>query len=116
MGVQVAALIPLKCSARCAVPCFRASFVHWALSESRNSMKLYTFDGSPTSRVVLLFCAEEGIAFEKVDVDLLAGAHLSEKFKQINPCAFVPVLEDGDLRLTESSAILKYLADKSESK
>ena len=79
-------------------------------------MKLYTFDGSPTSRVVLLFCAEEGIAFEKVDVDLLAGAHLSEKFKQINPCSFVPVLEDGDLRLTESSAILKYLADKYESK
>jgi glutathione S-transferase len=27
----------------------------------------------------------------------------------------VPVLEDGDLRLTESSAILKYLADKIDS-
>jgi glutathione S-transferase len=79
-------------------------------------MKLYTFDGSPTSRVVLLFCAEEGIEFEKVDVDLLAGAHLSEKYKQLNPCSFVPVLEDGDFRLTESSAILKYLADKYESK
>lgn len=79
-------------------------------------MKLYTFDGSPTSRVVMLFCAEEGIKFEKVDVDLLSGAHLSEQYKQINPCGFVPVLEDGDLRLTESSAILKYLADKYESK
>jgi glutathione S-transferase len=65
---------------------------------------------------VLLFCAEHGIQFEKVDVDLLSGAHLSEKYKQINPCAFVPVLEDGDFRLTESSAILKYLADKHESK
>jgi len=79
-------------------------------------MKLYTFDGSPTSRVVLLFCAEEGIPFEKVEVDLLSGAHLSEEYKRINPCAFVPVLEDGDLRLTESSAILKYLADKHESR
>lgn len=79
-------------------------------------MKLYTFDGSPTSRIVLLFCAEEGIEFEKIDVDLLAGAHLSEKYKQLNPCSFVPVLEDGDLRLTESSTILKYLADKYESK
>lgn len=78
-------------------------------------MRLYTFDGSPTSRVVLLFCAEEGIEFEKVDVDLLSGAHLSEEYRRINPCAFVPVLEDGDLRLTESSAILKYLADKHES-
>ena len=26
----------------------------------------------------------------------------------------MPVLEDGDFRLTESSAILKYLADKFE--
>jgi glutathione S-transferase len=79
-------------------------------------MKLYTFDGSPTSRVVLLFCAEEGIEFEKIDVDLLAGAHLSESYKTINPCGFVPVLEDGDLRLTESSTILRYLADKHQSK
>jgi len=79
-------------------------------------MKLYTFDGSPTSRMVLLFCAEEGIEFEKVDVDLLAGAHLSESYKRINPCSLVPVLEDGDYRLTESSAILKYLAEKYDSK
>jgi glutathione S-transferase len=30
----------------------------------------------------------------------------------MNPSAMVPMLEDGDFRLTESSAILKYLADK----
>lgn len=79
-------------------------------------MKLYTFDGSPTSRIVLLFCAEERIQFEQVDIDLLAGAHVSESFRNINPSALVPVLEDGDFRLTESSTILKYLADKFESK
>jgi glutathione S-transferase len=79
-------------------------------------MKLYTFDGSPTSRVILLFCAEEQIPFERIDVDLLAGAHLSESFREINPCSFVPVLEEGDFRLTESSTILRYLADKVESK
>ena len=78
-------------------------------------MKIYAFDGSPTSRVVLLFCAEERIAFEKIDVDLMTGAQLSEGYKVINPCSFVPVLEDGDFRLTESSAILKYLADRFES-
>jgi len=66
--------------------------------------------------MILLFCAEERIDVEKIDVDLLSGAHLSEDYKKINPCAFVPVLEDGDFRLTESSAILKYLADKYDSK
>ncbi len=79
-------------------------------------MKLYAFDGSPTSRTVLLFCAEEGIDFEKVDIDLLAGAHLTESYRKVNPCAFVPALEAGDYRLSESSAILKYLADKFDSK
>jgi len=79
-------------------------------------MKLYTFDGSPTSRMILLFCAEEGLEFEKVDIDLLAGAHLTEGYQNINPCALVPVLEDDEYRLTESSASLKYLADKHESK
>ncbi len=74
-------------------------------------MKLYTFDGSPTSRVILLFCLESEIPFEKVDIDLLAGEHLSATYKSVNPCALVPMLEDGEFRLTESSAILKYLAD-----
>jgi len=66
--------------------------------------------------MVLLFCTEERIEFEKVDVDLLSGAHLSDSFKKVNPCALVPVMQDGDFRLTESSAILKYLADKHDSR
>jgi glutathione S-transferase len=80
-------------------------------------MKIYAFDGSPTSRIVLLFCAEERIEFEKVDINLMEGAHLAESYKAINPCSLVPVLEeDEDFRLSESSAILKYLAEKFESR
>ena len=33
-------------------------------------------------------------------------------YTAVNPNNLVPMIEDGDLRLTESSAILKYLADK----
>jgi glutathione S-transferase len=45
-------------------------------------------------------------------VDILKGAHYQEPYASLNPNRMVPMLEDGDLRLTEASAILKYLADK----
>jgi len=75
-------------------------------------MKLYMHPVSMTSRPVRLFVAESGIQLDEQVVDLMAGEHYKEPFASINPNRMVPVLEDGDLRLTESSAILKYLADK----
>ena len=78
-------------------------------------MKLYMHPVSMTSRPVRLFIAESGIDVEEQIVDLMTGEHYKEPFVSINPNRMVPVLEDGDLRLTESSAILKYLADKIDS-
>jgi glutathione S-transferase len=78
-------------------------------------MKLYFHPASTASRPVVLFCAEAGISYEPVVVDILTGAHHREPFLSLNPSKMVPVLEDGDLVLTESSAILKYLADKAGS-
>jgi glutathione S-transferase len=75
-------------------------------------VKLYYHPASTTSRPVVLFAAETGIALELQIVDLFTGAHLQESFAVINPNRMVPVLEDGDFRMSESSAILKYLADK----
>jgi glutathione S-transferase len=75
-------------------------------------MKLYMHPVSMTSRPVRLFIAENGIDVDEQMVDLMAGEHYQEPFTSINPNRLVPVLEDGDFRLTESSAILKYLADK----
>ncbi len=75
-------------------------------------MKLYCHPASTTSRPVMLFAAENGIVLDKQIVDLFTGEHYQQPFEAINPNHLVPVLEDGDLRLTESSAILKYLADK----
>jgi len=75
-------------------------------------MKLYMHPVSTTSRAVRLFAAENGIAMDEQVIDLMTGEHTQEPFATINPNRLVPVLEDGDLRLTESSAILKYLADK----
>ena len=75
-------------------------------------MKLYMHPVSMTSRPVRLFIAENDIKVEEVLVDLMTGEHTKEAYASLNPNKLVPLLVDGDLRLTESSAILKYLADK----
>lgn len=75
-------------------------------------MKLHMHPASITSRPVRLLIAEKGLDVEEVLVDLMTGAHHQEPFVSFNPNRLVPVLEDGDLKLTESSAILKYLAEK----
>jgi glutathione S-transferase len=63
----------------------------------------------------MLFCAEEKIAYEPVVVDLMTGAHHQEPFAKMNASRQIPVLEDEGFILTESSAILKYLAEKTGS-
>ena len=74
-------------------------------------MKLYYHPASTTSRPLALFIAESGLKLDMVVVDLFTGEQYKPAFEAINPNHMVPVLEDGDFRLTESSAILKYLAD-----
>ena len=75
-------------------------------------MKLYMHPVSMTSRPVRLFVADSKIDCDQQLVDVMTGEHLQPPYGAINPNRLVPVLEDGDFRLTESSAILKYLADK----
>jgi glutathione S-transferase len=78
-------------------------------------MKLYYHPASTTSRPIMLFAQDSGIDLEYRLVDLFTGEQYKDEFLAVNPCHMVPVLEDGDFRLTESSAILKYLADAIES-
>ena len=78
-------------------------------------MKLYYHPISTTSRPIMLFAAEAGIPLEMQVVDLFTGEHLQPPYSGVNPNRMVPTLEDGDFRLSENSAILKYLADKVDS-
>src|SRR5260221_12220348 len=78
-------------------------------------MKLYHHPASTTSRPIVLFAAEQGIPLDLQVVDIFTGEHRKSPYEAINPNHLVPVLEDGDFRLTESSAIMKYLADKTGS-
>jgi len=78
-------------------------------------MKLYYHPASTTSRPLVMFMEDNAIPVDLQVVDLFTGEHLGERYAALNPSCLVPMLEDGDFRLTESSAILKYLADLVES-
>ena len=78
-------------------------------------MKLYMHPVSNTSRPLLLFIAEANLPVEQQIIDLMTGEHLQDAYLAINPNGLVPTLVDDDFTLTESSAILKYLADKFDS-
>jgi glutathione S-transferase len=67
----------------------------------------------PTRSLRALWALRELDAeFEFVPVNLLAGEHRRPEFLRMNPAGKVPVLVDGDFVLTESAAIVMYLAEK----
>lgn len=74
-------------------------------------MRLYEF--GPTRALRVRWTLQElGVEFEAVTVNLRAGEHLTPEFLRLNPAAKLPVFVDGDQVLTESAAIVLYLAEK----
>jgi len=75
-------------------------------------MKLYHHPISGHAHRACLFLGLLGLEHELVGVDLANGAHKSPEFLKLNPLGQVPVLEDGDKVITDSNAIMVYLAKK----
>lgn len=75
-------------------------------------MKLYFTPISQHSRRVVSLLEQENIPYEAQFVDMMKGEYLSEAFLAINPNHQVPVLVDGDLKIFESNAILRYICGK----
>jgi len=74
-------------------------------------MKLYEFP--PTRSIRVRWTLQElGADFEAVRVNMLAGEHKSPEYLKVNPAGKLPALVDGDAVLTESIAIVLYLAEK----
>jgi glutathione S-transferase len=74
-------------------------------------MKLYEFP--PTRSIRARWMLQElGIPFEAVTVNLKHADHQKPEYRKINPAAKLPALVDGDFVLTESVAIVLYLAEK----
>lgn len=59
-------------------------------------------------RVVWLL-EEMGLAYRLRPVDLLAGVEKDPEFLAINPGGFIPAIQDGDVTMVESIAIMEYL-------
>lgn len=78
-------------------------------------MKIYLDPISTTSLPILMFLAENDVKAEIVTVSLFQNEHKAPAYAKINPNLAVPALDDDGFVLTESSAILKYLADKAAS-
>jgi glutathione S-transferase len=81
------------------------------------SMKMKLYEFGPTRSIRVRWTLQElGVDFEPIRVNLLAGENRRPEFLKINPAGKLPVLVDGDLVLTESVAIVLYLADKYSNK
>lgn len=78
-------------------------------------MKLYYHPASTSCRPIMLFAEEAKIPLDYDLVDIFTGENYKPAFESVNPNHLVPVLDDAGFRLTESSAILKYIAEKSGS-
>ena len=59
-------------------------------------------------RVVWLL-EEMGLAYRLRPVDLLAGVEKDSEFLAVNPGGFIPAIQDGDVTMVESIAIMEYL-------
>jgi glutathione S-transferase len=75
------------------------------------SMKLYGHYASQPFRSVAWLLKIEKIPFEHIKVEPLAGGTRKPDFISKFPLAKIPALEEGDLNLSECSAILQYIAE-----
>ncbi|WP_054007319.1 glutathione S-transferase family protein [Cypionkella psychrotolerans] len=77
-------------------------------------MKLYDYVLSASCYKIRLMAALLGVKLDLVAVDFHPGReHRALAFRNLNPAGTLPVLVDGDLMLTESTAMLVYLAQAS---
>jgi glutathione S-transferase len=77
-----------------------------------NAIRIHSFPLSGHAHRVVLFANLAGINHQIVNVDLANGAQKSPEYLAINPFGQVPAVEDGDAIITDSNAILVYLARK----
>jgi glutathione S-transferase len=79
---------------------------------SQQPIKLFHYPLSGHVHRVELLLSLLGLPSELVFVDLAAGAHKQPEFLAITPFGQVPVIDDNGTLVSDSNAILVYLAQK----
>jgi GST-like protein len=74
-------------------------------------LKFY-YNTAPNPAKVALLLEELGLPYEVVPVDTRKGEQFSPAYRAINPNSKLPAIEDGDVKVFDSNAILLYLAEK----
>lgn len=78
------------------------------------TMKLYCFGESGNAYKAALALQLSGLEWEPVYVDFFNGETRQERYlNEVNEMGEVPVLVDGDIRLSQSGAIQAYVTEKS---
>jgi len=72
-------------------------------------MKLWGRLSSINVRKAVWALQESGAAFERVDAGMAHGIVDTPAYRDLNPNALVPTLQDGGLTLWESNAIVRYV-------
>ncbi len=75
-------------------------------------MKLYYSPSAPNSRKVHAVAIHLGLPLELRLVDLQKGESRTPEFLRLNPTGRIPILQDGEFILWESTAIMQYLASQ----
>ncbi|KAF2578959.1 hypothetical protein F2Q68_00001219 [Brassica cretica] len=65
-----------------------------------------------SSKRAVVTLVEKGVEFETVNVDLMKGEQRQPEYMAIQPFGKIPVLVDGDYKIFESRAIMRYIAEK----
>jgi glutathione S-transferase len=86
--------------------------VNTAAAFPAQPIKLHGFALSGHSHRIELFLSLLKLPYVMVNVDLTTGAHKQPAFLAINPFGQIPVIQDGEVTLADSNAILVYLASK----
>jgi glutathione S-transferase len=75
-------------------------------------MRLHVLSGSPYAWRAQLGLEEKGLPYERVLRSVQQGELRTPEYLALSPHGKVPALEDGDVRLYESTAIVEYLEER----